>query len=90
MGQRCGPERRHPEKGAEQSRLKIPNDSIVISGPRRAWAATPQLSKGKIGPADKHRMRTAEASMEIGTCTRNPKLFRVRALTPELSCKGIK
>ena len=48
--------------GMERSRLEIPNDSIGISGPRRAWAATSTLSKARSGRRTSDGGRTAGVS----------------------------
>jgi len=44
--------------------------------------------QGTTGPADEHGVRSDDASVARRPFTRNPKVFRVRALTPQLSCKG--
>jgi len=46
----------------ERSRLEIPNDSIVISGPRRAWAGALPPSKARPGRRTNDGGRTAGVS----------------------------
>jgi len=59
---RCRGRRDATASEAEQSRPEIPNDSIVISGPRRAWAGAPPPSKARPGRRTRDGRPTAGVS----------------------------
>ena len=48
-GWRRGPAGRQRERLRSNRGLEKPNDSLEISGPRRAWAAALRLSKARLG-----------------------------------------
>ena len=72
--------------GMERSRHGIPNDSIGISGLRRAWAATSTLSKARSGWRTSAAVRNEDALEAGGAFLRKYKVHRVRALTPQFTC----